>query len=395
MTAPLEGLIRIELSAYGSKGVARIENTRPVSISNRFSGRSPTEIAELVPLLFSICGAAQSAACSEALEAALALRPCERTKAIRALATLSETAREHALQVLHSWPRCLKAPEPAMTFASIGRLLIIGRELNRCLGTGALQRATEADTVDAAGLARAISELTALLGESIFGELPAEWLSRRDAEDLALWAQRNETPAQTIVEYLVQTGMADAGAADIAPLPPMKAEVLETILFGENAAAFTARPEWEGCPRETTPLSRVMRHGVVDSVSKRYGYGLLARMTACLAELAEIPARMLSIAASLEEDGAGLPAPAPRDNGTGLGLAEAARGRLVHAADIAGGLVRRYRILAPTDWNFHPDGAPARGLAGIALAAPKHREALARLFITAVDPCVGYDLRLS
>jgi coenzyme F420-reducing hydrogenase alpha subunit len=189
--------------------------------------------------------------------------------------------------------------------------------------------------------------------------------------------------------------MADAGAADIAPLPPMDREELKTILLGPNAAAFAAQPEWEGRPRETTPLSRVLDHGLVASVKDRYGYGLLARMVACLIELAEIPGRMHSLAATLKPERQEAQPTMPRKSGTGIGIAEAARGRLVHAVEIADGLVRRYRILAPTEWNFHPDGAAACGLARIALAAPQHREMLARLFIAAVNPCVGYELRLS
>ncbi len=388
MTAPAEGIIRIELAANGGKGAVRIENTRPLAIASRFSGRKPGEVARFVPLIFSVCRAAQSAACAEALENALGASASAREKSIRELLILAETAREHALQVLHSWPQCLHTPEPAMASTFMKRLLRLDRELSRCLQDGS--------AIDCAQLGRGIVELTAVLGEAIFGEVPAEWLSRSDMEDLGLWAQRNETLAQTVVEYLVQTGTADAGAADIAPLPQLKPEDLEGMLFGENADAFVARPEWEALPRETTPLSRLISHRLIESVKDRYGYGLLARLTACLIELAEIPERMLSLTDSLAKEDGKAQAPARQhDNGTGLGFAEAARGRLVHAAGIADGVVRRYRILAPTEWNFHPGGAAAQGLAGIAAGAPERREALARLFITAVDPCVGYELRFS
>jgi hypothetical protein len=110
----------------------------------------------------------------------------------------------------------------------------------------------------------------------VFGEVPGEWLSRQDADELALWAWRNETQAQTIFEYLVQTGMADAGAADVSPLPAMQPEDLRNILFGERSDAFVAQPVWEGLPRETTPLGRQADHPLIESVSERYGPGLLA-----------------------------------------------------------------------------------------------------------------------
>jgi hypothetical protein len=395
VTTPLEGPIRIELSVYAGKGAARIENPQTPALQDQFSGKSPAEAAALVPVSFPAYSTAQSAACAEALEAALASSASERTRAIRALLTLGETACLHAWQVLHAWPHCLKAPEPAMAAASIERLHLIGQELNRCAGAEVFRPAGAEPVIDAAGLGHAIAELTALLGEAIFGELPSEWLSRGNAEALSFWAQRNETPAQTIFEYLVQTGMADAGGAEIAPLPPLKPQDLAACLFGDNAAAFMARPEWEGGSRETTPLTRVMDRSVIASAASHYGYGLLTRMTACLTELAEIPSRMQALAAALAEKAPGAaPSSTSRASGIGIGFAEAAPGLLIHAVELADGRVRRYHVLTPAAWNFHPQGAAARGLAAIALAPPKRRDALARLFLTAIDPCAGYDLCL-
>jgi len=383
VSAPAEGIIQIELSVSAGKGAARIENARPLGIASRFSGKKPAEVANLVPLVFSICRAAQSAACAEAMENALGNAGSTRAKAIRSLLVLAETAREHALQVLHSWPRCVHAPDPALASASIKRLLTLDREIGKSV--------RNPNAIDAARLDHAISELTAILGEAVFGELPSEWLVRRDVAELALWARRNETLAQTIFEYLVQTGMADAGAAEMAPLPALKPEDLRNVLCSERPDAFGAQPVWEGLPRETTPLSRQAAHPLVESVKKRYGYGLLARLAACLAELAEIPGQMRAQAAALATAEHHAQSPA-RNSGSGLGFAEAARGRLIHAVEIADGTVQRYRILAPTEWNFHPQGAAARGLACIALSPAARREMLARLFITAVDPCVGYEL---
>ena len=149
-----------------------------------------------------------------------------------------------------------------------------------------------------------------------------------------------------------------------------------------------------GFPARPRRSAALAAHPLIESVKDRYGFGLLARLAACLAELAEIPGRMRALAASLADAELHAEAPA-RGSGTGLGVAEAARGRLIHAVEIADGVVQRYRILAPTEWNFHPQGAAAKGLAGIALAPSARREALARLFITAVDPCVGYELSLT
>jgi uptake hydrogenase large subunit len=385
MNAPAEGIIRIALSAQTGQGSARIENVRPLRLTNRFARRKPAEVAAAVPLVFSICRAAQTAACAEAIENATGAMPSPHTKVIRELTVLGETAREHALQVLHIWPRCVRTPESTMAAASVKRLLTLDREL-----AGALK---DAKAVDAVKLDHVISELKAILAEAIFGETLEDWALRRDAAELGYWARRNETLAQTLFEYLIQTGMADAGAAEVSPLPQMNASALQAVLLSNRSDAFIEQPEWGGRPCETTPLGRQARDPLILSVKERYGPGLLARLAAVLAELAKLPGKMRGLAdilagLSREERGP------QRVNGTGLGFAEAARGRLVHAIDIQRGVVHRYRILAPTEWNFHPAGAVAKGLASIAIAAPARREMLARLFITAASPCVGYELSL-
>jgi uptake hydrogenase large subunit len=383
VSAPAEGIIRVTLSAQTGQGFARIENTRPLSLASRFAGRQPADVASRVPLVFSVCRAAQSAACAQAIENATGAAPSPRVEAIRALAVLGETAREHAVQVLHSWPRCVHMPDPAMSPPSIRRLLATDRKLSKAL--------KDADAVDFASLGQAIFELNAILAEAVFGETLEEWLARRSAGELGFWARRNETLAQTVFEYLVQAGIADAGAAAVSPLPEVNPEDMLSALFGSDSESFIAEPDWGGIPRETAPLGRQANHPLVKSVREHYGPGILARLAACLSELAEIPGKMRALARTLE-DASAEGRPPVRTGGVGLGSVEAARGRLIHAVEIAAGSVWRYRILAPTEWNFHPRGAAAKGLASIALASPARREALARLFITAVDPCVGYEL---
>ena len=73
--------------------------------------------------------------------------------------------------------------------------------------------------------------------------------------------------------------------------------------------------------------------------------------------------------------------------GTGQALAwcEMARGLLLHwvRLDVAGA-VQDYRVLAPTEWNFHPEGALAQTVA----ALPVDDVTAARTLAAAYDPCV-------
>jgi hypothetical protein len=61
--------------------------------------------------------------------------------------------------------------------------------------------------------------------------------------------------------------------------------------------------------------------------------------------------------------------------------------------NLEGGLIRDYRILAPTEWNFHPQGVVARGLATLSPSTDERDlRRQAGLFVTLVDPCVDYLL---
>jgi hypothetical protein len=51
-----------------------------------------------------------------------------------------------------------------------------------------------------------------------------------------------------------------------------------------------------------------------------------------------------------------------------------------------------YRLLAPTEWNFHPRGVVVQALE--TLAPDADLEQLASLLVEAIDPCVGYDLEV-
>jgi Ni,Fe-hydrogenase I large subunit len=156
--------------------------------------------------------------------------------------------------------------------------------------------------------------------------------------------------------------------------------------------AFAARPEWEGRAPETGPLVRMGDRPPVLAARAEAGNGLLTRSVARLAELAAVPAALRELADAsggpMIQGGAVTP-------GSGLGLVAAARGQLVHRVVLDGGTVSGYRILAPTEWNFHPRGCLVRGLEGARF--PDDQAALdgAGYLIGGIDPCVDYTLELT
>jgi hypothetical protein len=83
----------------------------------------------------------------------------------------------------------------------------------------------------------------------------------------------------------------------------------------------------------------------------------------------------------------------PVAHGIGRALVETARGLLMHEVVLDGDGVADYLIVAPTEWNFHPQGVLHDLLLG---ADARDRDALrqqvARL-VTTLDPCVPWELQ--
>lgn len=78
----------------------------------------------------------------------------------------------------------------------------------------------------------------------------------------------------------------------------------------------------------------------------------------------------------------------------GLGYAsiESPRGRLLYVVEMDGDIVRCARALAPTEWNFHPDGPFARALCGRCLGGDPEKDVAE--MIADFDPCVAWKLRI-
>ena len=386
-----EGRITIEI--FPGEAAVKIASTRPLTITRQFSGHRPKDVVRSVSLLFATCRAAQAIASAEAFENALGLVPPESTKKVRALLVLAETAREHALRIMMDWPQFLCAPEEPQALR-LQRLMHIDRDLRRslderggaiCIG-GVCARHKDSRK-------SAIAKLKALLELTIFAEDLDRLQTKFSLQDLKQWARAGRTLAQRLLRQLFDDGLSTVGSVQVSTLPLLEPVSLAERLFAEDAEQFIAQPDWEGLPRETSPLTRSAGHPLVDALKADEGFGLVARLVACLSELSWIPARMLDILDTLDE-GTQLEEQPLRGGGVGVGQIEAARGRLVHAVELVDEKVSRYRILAPTEWNFHPEGAAARGLARIAERGGEHCADLARLFVTAVDPCVGADVRV-
>ena len=382
-----EGEIVLELdwSPPAVEGV-RIRSTRPVHGSRLFVGKRPQEALPLVPLLFAVCGTAQSCTAAAACEQALGIPTTPAADEARRLLVLFETAREHLWRVFMDWPRlCGAAVQPASvaeasTLMAAFRRALWGDEEPFMPGAMPSPNAPAAAREVVEGLDRLVTGALGLKGSG--GVLEAE-----DPDALCDWARTR--PGPDLLPWVRERGWGGLLDGAVEPLPVLEPKALRALFEGPGVDEFLARPRWGGETRETGAFARCRADPLL-AACERAGEGLLARLAARLVELAAIPEQLaggLERLAQGGEEGVRVPT-GPR--GTGIAQTEAARGRLVHYLRLEGDLIADFRILAPTEWNFHPDGLLARALRALRAERRDTLEQAARVVATAVDPCVGY-----
>lgn len=172
-------------------------------------------------------------------------------------------------------------------------------------------------------------------------------------------------------------------AARAAMLLPVMGARKSLALWPALDEGFCRKPHWEGEAAETGAFAR-------------WGGQNPARVGAFAARWHARCAEVWSWAAGAGEVGAGGTASAVAAGpGTGRALVETARGLLMHEIVLDGERIADYRIVAPTEWNFHPYGILHDWLHGHEFA---DHDALGRFVAAAVgalDPCVRFEVRIN
>jgi Ni,Fe-hydrogenase I large subunit len=127
-------------------------------------------------------------------------------------------------------------------------------------------------------------------------------------------------------------------------------------------------------------------HPLLAAWIERRGRGAGARLLARLLELAVLPQRLRVGGGDVVK------AHALGDN-VGMAAIETSRGLLIHAVRLSGNLVAEYRIVAPTEWNFHPAGALTQAMADLVIG--NDAQARAQAICQSLDPCVAFGVELT
>lgn len=359
----IEGELVVRVTtASGRVTRAQARAERPRVAGRLFAGRTAGEAPALAGALFAICGRSQSIAAESAIETAQGRPPAQGTRNARDLRIAAETIHEHAWRLLVDWPN-LAGRSPEIERLARGRRVLA--PLLEAREAGELGEAREA----AIAWAR----------EAIFGCPHADFLRIDSVGGLRRWVDTAGTPVAALAAELL-ADRATLGASDIAFLPFGTDRWIERALAPmlDRDADFDDVPHWQGEARETGALARMAGHPLTDAVIGAWGRGLGARFVA----------RLLETAAALEAFG-GRHGAVFLGDASAIAWVDTARGLLVHRVRVDGERIAAYRIVAPTEWNFHPQGAFTRGAMALVADDTARLEADVRWIVASLDPCVG------
>lgn len=322
---------------------------RPALAATLLRGQPPQTAAHHLPLLYSLCGQAHRLTAELAVHTALHGETPIDPEARRMLE--AETRREHVRRMLLEWPRLLGNPSMRPDLSQL--------------------HAWEHTPQQA---------MQAWLGEPL-----AQWLEQWHADPfsaLDAWSQRSD--------HWLAHALADCRDDAHALQLPVRAlslagntQALRVVAEQlRDASDFALHPLVEGLPCETGSWTRER-----EADPQRYA-SVWLRLGARLAELARLslpqPTGLAFGALALGPDEA-------------LAWSETSRGLLLHRVCLermnAGVLISDYQVIAPTEWNLHPHGALAQGLAKMSAGDSRTRRR-AELLIAAFDPCIGFTLEL-
>ncbi|TGD74330.1 hypothetical protein E4634_09445 [Mangrovimicrobium sediminis] len=364
-----------------------IHSTRPVHIAQMFVGKSVTETLTLTRALFHVCTRAQLSASVQAVESARGVAVAPGIAARRQALVDMETLREHLWRLYLDWPGYTGAERD---HDALAQAMQLQQRFDKALANGQdlFLPGASGGAADHAAAQAVLDDMATLIERTALGESRAAWQSLESYEALQAWSGNNTGSIAGLLRHLARRDWNASAALETIALPALDALQARELAAQMHYLDFVTRPTWQGRHCETSSLSR-SRSPLVGDIQRRFGAGLLARAVALVSEA-------VSLLDTLRRRLANEVTPATlRGSGSepGVGWVEAARGCLVHTVELAGDTITDYRILAPTEWNFHPGGVLSQALSRLRGDAGAIREQAAML-IELMDPCIGYTLSL-
>jgi hypothetical protein len=333
-------------------------STRPMA-AQILKGKTPAQVLQIVPLLFSVCGRAQGSAASAALQAAQQGSSTVSAEVERTI--VCEAMQEHLWRVMLDWPKLLGLPQQEQRFTAWYSML-------RKVGTGETDMSVFLHEFERDGLGMPL----------------AEWRALHSYHALQIWFSKAHSPVAQLLSKLAGLKHTRPGPNEVNLLPAWSAAEAQKACAGKWNAAFSARPDWLGNAAETGAWAYFADNKLLRDVWQQTGSKVLVRLLARVMDVAEMADGRAATRLDVASPAAG----------EGIAVVRTARGLLMHHVCLAAETVKEYEIVAPTEWNFHPDGAFAQDMRGLVEMEAGHLQQMAHIEVLSLDPCVAYEVEL-
>jgi hypothetical protein len=359
------GKLKITLSCDNGKvQKVDIESTRPLHTSRLFIGKTPEQTLKILPLLFNVCGVAQSFAAFQAL--GIAQNSAE--TAARNLLLNVEIIREHCWWLLINTDKARLAPFLKYV-ADFKKALFVGSD------AFSLNSKLEINYEQLDGL---IVPLETDL-DALFLNQRQCFLDAKNEDDLQVWLNDNVSIPANLLRDLQSNNYQDLGRCVL--------RLLLNLTDLDLLESFNSQtPTWQNECCETSCLNRQQTQPLIADLFEKYGNGLMTRLVSRLFELAAMPN-------VLRQNFIDIQTPSNQtQNKTGAAQIQASRGLLIHKVELENGVIANYQIVAPTEWNFQRGGVAELSLQTLDAHDTTTLRQHAALIINTIDPCVGFEL---
>lgn len=379
----IQGELTVSLTHSENGTDCQIISSRPTQASRLFTGKTIEQTITTLPLLFSICAKAQTATTVSAIESALNTPASSIVESQREALVLLENLREQTFRILMDWPGHIDEAQDNKAFKHVFQGI---NSLMESLNPKQLLSYKAQEIIQTNSHQQLWRDFADQLSQIIFAQAAQHWLD--NVESFSSWAEKGQSQPARFIHWLGQQDWKLTGTSSIGHVPDINDPTLVNRLENEQES-FVHQPDWESHCYELSWFSRQHKHPLVARLNEQIGNGIYTRMLARLIEVAILIQKLESFFT-----GKTILKRIPV-NVSGLAHTEAARGRLSHYVKLRDQTIEQLLILAPTEWNFHPYGVAADSLKHLQADSETRLQQQADLLIHAIDPCVGYQLKIN
>ena len=216
----------------------------------------------------------------------------------------------------------------------------------------------------------------------VTGSSPDQFEALQSLPDFEAWMMHGATAASRLYAQLWETVPCRRHTSVAMLNPRCSLETIEAWVSGDISVSC---PLINGTAHQTGALGRCENQPLLDEIAEQYGCGIRAQFVARLIDLmnywkVRIAPQWTVLAAQT----------APH---TGLAHVQTARGSLIVRVIVENGMIAGVKTIAPTEWNFASGSCAEQALSMIEFSTQDQWRRDAAWIVTAIDPCVPYQIR--